>query len=588
VPASLQTRSRSTRIAVTNRAPLGGWLLCAAALVAFPKQAEGQISQVQDARLPRQGELWFELTPTLAFWSSQFALDSEGVADGQKEPLTTDFTGLLTNRLYPNALPFLVDINADADALGYDPLEPEDLSFGDLDYREIANRKIALPLGLKIGILDRLSLDVTLPLVQTRSESFFGYDSTSASVTAGMNAVADPVTFFGEFETAETSLASLIDGGTLTPEETALAVALLGNSTAFSSALERRVLENLFVPVGASTAGAQMSSTYEALAAGYTAFGLALPALELPPGAAASDLTSLFASPQIAGDAPGTVTSGYSMGELEVGLRFGLIDTFTPITWFEDVPPTPTRPPEEAPAEGEEGAEPDEAQQPVEHSETVRRLARRPNTLQLRTSIGAKYRFPLSDPNGSPYLDPSNFLDIPIGDGQRDLELSLFQDVRVGPRFLFLSSFYYGIQMADEVDLRVNPPDQPFGLAATLSTLQRNLGDYFAARAAPQVFLNQVIAFGLEYNYWNKGNDSYELISGSVSSGEPLEIKTSETRHMLGGGIFYRTQDLWEDGRTSLPVEIVLMYVTSIGGSGGQTPAGDRMTVYVRFPARVF
>ena len=160
--------------------------------------------------------------------------------------------------------------------------------------------------------------------------------------------------------------------------------------------------------------------------------------------------------------------------------------------------------------------------------------------------------------------------------------------MRVGPRFLFLTSFYYGIQMADDVELRVNPPDRPFGLASTLGTLHRNLGDYFAARAAPQVFLNQVIAFGVEYNYWNKGSDTYELISGSVGSAAPLELETSQSRHMLGGAVFYRTQDLWEDGRTSLPVEVVLMYVTSIGGSSGQTPAGDRLAVYLRLPARVF
>ncbi len=73
-----------------------------AALLATPGEAEGQVPIVQDARLPRGGEFWFELTPSLSFWSSQFALDSELAADGEKEPLTTDFGGPLTNRLYPN------------------------------------------------------------------------------------------------------------------------------------------------------------------------------------------------------------------------------------------------------------------------------------------------------------------------------------------------------------------------------------------------------------------------------------------------------------------------------------------------------
>lgn len=582
-------RKRSGAGSGPMRSSLGvASLALLAALLALPGAADGQIPTVQDARLPRGGEFWFELTPSLGFWSSQFALDSELAADGAKEPLTADFDGPLIDRLYPNALPFLTDINSDADVLGYDPLAPDDLSFGSLDYREIANRSVVLPLGLEIGILDRLSLDVTVPLVQTRSESFFGYDTTAATVTGGMSAVPDPVAFFGGIEAAETQLAELIDGGTLTPEEAAQALALLANTTTYSDALERRVMENLFLPVGSTTAGMQMLGAYDVLAAEYTAFGLELPAFELPLGATASDLDALFASAQLDGDPPGTVTRGYSVGELEVGLRFGLIDTFTPITAFEEPPPTPLEPEEGGqetpPEEGQEAEE----RRPVEHSEALLRLARRPPKVQFRTTIGGKYRFPLGKVNGAPYLDPSNFLAIPIGDGTTDIEISLFQDIRVGPRFLFLASGYFGLQMEDEVALRVAPPDQPFGLASTLGTLQRKLGDYIAARVAPQFNINNALSIGAEYSYWHKGNDEYQLLAGSAPTAEPLEVETSQTRHMLGFGIFYRTQDLWEVGRTSLPVEVSLIYQTSIAGSGGQTPAGDRVTVYLRLPFKVF
>jgi hypothetical protein len=592
LPVSFRKRSDAGSGAMRSSLGLASLALLAALLM-LPGAAESQVPAVQDARLPRGGEFWFELTPSLSFWSSQFALDSELGTDGAKEPLTSDFAGPLTDRLYPNALPFLASINADADALGYDPLTPDDLSFGSLDYQEISNRYVALPLGLEIGILDRLSLDVMVPLVQTRSESFFGYDTTSATVTAGMSAVPDPVAFFGDIEAAETQLAELIDGGTLTPEETAQAVALLASTATYGDALARRVMENLFVPVGSTTAGTQMLAAYDELVAGYTTFGLTLPAFELPAGATASDLAALFASPQLDADAPGTVGRGYSVGELEVGLRLGLIDTFTPITAFEEPKPVPRQPEEggegvqAVPPEAEEdaGAAP---RRPVEHSETVRRLARRPPTVQFRTTIGAKYRFPLGNVNGAPYLDPSNFLAIPIGDGTTDIEIAVFQDIRVGPRFLFLASGYFGFQMEDEVDLRVNPPDQPFGLASTLGTLQRKLGNYIAARLAPQFNINNALSIGAEYSYWSKGSDEYQLLAGSEPTAEPLELETSQTRQMLGFGIFYRTQDLWEVGRTSLPVEVSLVYQTSIAGSGGQTPAGDQVIVYLRLPFKVF
>ena len=589
--ASLGTVFGARRPTARRRIGLAVWLLASAAALALPRGLSGQIPTVQDGRLPRQGEFWLELTPSLFFWSSQFALDSDLAPDGEKEPLTEDFGGPLTGRMYPDDLPFLIDINSDAEALGYDPLAPDDLSFGTLDYREISNRYVVLPLGLEIGILDRLALEVTVPLVQTRSQSFFGYDTLPATVTAGMHVVPDPVAFFGAFDTAELQLAELIDGGTLSPDEMAVAQALLANSATYSDALARRVMENLFLPIGSSTAGGQMMSAYETLAAGYTAFGLELPAFALPAFATASDLSALFASPELAADSLGITTQGIAVGELEVGIRIGLIDTFTPITWFEEPAAATPAPADETPAE-KEGAPPEqpagEARRPVEHSEAVRRLARRPPTVQFRTTIGGKLRLPLTDPNGPPYLDPSDFLSIPVGDGQQDIEISLFQDMRVGPRFLFLASGYFGLQLADEVDLRVAPPGRPYALASTLATLRRQLGNYVYARVAPQVYLNNVLALGAEYGFWNKGSDQYEIGSGGAGSAAPLELETSQTRHMLGVGVFFRTQDLWEDGRTSLPIEASLIYQTSLAGSGGQTPAGDRVTVYLRFPFRVF
>lgn len=593
MPVSVPTKLMTTLGPATLRIGVAALALAAGACAVPTDLWAQQIPSIRDARLPRQGEFWLELNPSLFYWSSQFALGSDLVADGQKEPLATDFTGPLTDRLYPTALPFLTDINADAEALGYDPLTPDDLSFGELDYREISNRSVAIPIGLEIGILDRLSLDIAVPLVQTRSESFFGYDTTFATVTAGMNALPDPAAFFGEIANAQTQLAELIEGGTLAPDEAAQALVLLANSTVFSDALQRRVAENLFVPVSSTTAGMQMIATYDALAAGYGAFGLALPAFELAGIATASDLDALFASAQLDADPPGTVTQGFGVGELEVGLRIGLFDTFTPFTAFEEPPPAPrpepsTEPEVEQAIGREDDEQADQPPRPVEYSETVLRLARRPPGVQFRTTVGGKLRLPLTEVNGSPYLDPSNFLAVPIGSGTRTLEFSLFQDIRVGPRFLFLASGYYGIRMQDDVDLRVAPPEQPFALASTLSTLQRDLGDYLAARAAPQVFINNALAVGAEYAYWHKGSDRYEVLSGGAPSASPLEIQTSETRHLLGGGVFYRTQDLWEDGRTSLPIEVALVYQTSIGGSGGQTPAGGRVTVYFRLPFRVF
>jgi hypothetical protein len=121
-----------------------------------------------------------------------------------------------------------------------------------------------------------------------------------------------------------------------------------------------------------------------------------------------------------------------------------------------------------------------------------------------------------------------------------------------------------------------------------LSTVERDLGNYLAARLAPQLLINDVMALGAEYSFWSKGSDRYTLLVGGAPTADPLDVETSQTRHMLGVGAYYRTQDLWEDGRTSLPIEVAIIYQTSIAGSGGQTPAYQRFTVYLRLPAKIF
>ena len=553
-------------------------LVLAASASALP----GQVSTVQDGRLPRQGAFWFELTPSFFSWSDQFAPDSDPAADGSREPLAASFSGPITDRLHPGSAPFLLDINSDADALGYDPLAPSDLSFGDLDYKDISKQVRRFPFGLEIGILDRLSLEMTIPLVQTTSRSFFDFDANAASVTAGMNIVPDPIMFFGEFDGARSQLTDLIESGALTPEELAQATALLANSSSFSSALQRRVMENLFTPVGSSTAGMQMAATYDAFTAGYSAFGLTLPQLSIPGNAAPSDLDALFGGAELDADPLGNVKRGVDVGELEVGVRIGILNTFTSILRFDEFPSR--EPGAAADAEAAEEGE----ERPVELGETARRLARRPPSVQFRTTVGVKLRIPLKEANGPPYLDPSNFLDVPIGNGQTDVELAVFQDVRMSNVFMLLASAYYGAQLSDDVNLRVGPPDQPFALASTLSTVERDLGNYFAARFAPQLLISHVMALGAEYNFWHKGSDRYTLLVGGVPTADPLEVETSQTRHMLGVGAYYRTQDLWEDGRTSLPIEVAIIYQTALTGSGGQTPAYQRFTVYLRLPAKIF
>ena len=95
------------------------------------------------------------------------------------------------------------------------------------------------------------------------------------------------------------------------------------------------------------------------------------------------------------------------------------------------------------------------------------------------------------------------------------------------------------------------------------------------------------MSLAVEYTFWNKGNDVYETVDGGVDA-SPLELETSQTRHMLGIGAYSRTIRLFAAGQAGMPIDVAFLWQTAISGSGGQTPSAGVVTVSLRFPAQLF
>jgi hypothetical protein len=207
--------------------------------------------------------------------------------------------------------------------------------------------------------------------------------------------------------------------------------------------------------------------------------------------------------------------------------------------------------------------------------------------IRFRTTVGARYRFPLSAPDKDPYLDPDLFLQQPVGSGQADIELELYQDIAFGQRFLAVAGVTYGIQLGDELVRRVASPGQPYAYASQKATVTRDLGNSLEIVISPRFSLTEAMSLAVEYTFWNKGDDVYSTSSGGIDV-SPLGLETSQTRHMLGIGAYYRTTRLFAAGRAGMPVDLAFLWQTPISGSGGQTPALGVVNLSIRIPAQLF
>lgn len=528
---------------------LSAVLLSAAVLVA-PADLAAQVvdalsSQTQDARIPRHGEVWFEVFPSFDTWSEQFALDSplEGTEDGEREPLEADVGGPILDRVFPSLSGTLAEsLNQDAGALGFDALQPEEVSVGGLDFGTINAQVRRLNFGIRIGLLNHLSLEAEAPLVFTEVEPLFAFDTLSATVGRAAAALPGSATFFDEFAAAREMLEGMVAEGSLTPEQEAEAQALLDSSGLFLNALQRRVMEDLLLPLAGSSAGSQMTARFSSLTAGFSEFGLSLPVFPLRETASSAELAAFFAAPPVSGLAPGITERTWTVGEVEAGLRLGILDTFRP-----------------------------------------------GRSVRARTTLGGKVRLPLREADRDPFHVSGDFLGLPVGDGQRDIEAAFFQDLQLGGAFLLSVSARYGIQRPDELTLRVRPPDRPWALEETEAVVERDLGDYVQVRALPQLLLNRYLSVGAEYGYWRKEPDAYRLVgdAGSVPDASPLEVETEQRLHRLGVALIYRPENPAFDPDPGPGWEFGFVFQTAIAGSGGQTPAAQRVLAAIRLPIRL-
>lgn len=218
------------------------------------------------------------------------------------------------------------------------------------------------------------------------------------------------------------------------------------------------------------------------------------------------------------------------VGDIEVGAKFLLLDTFGPVV----TSPLPRR-----------GA--------------------------LRLAVAGIYRL------GTGQLDlPHDFTDVGTGDRQADLELRGFGDIAIAPRLWMSSVLRLGIQRPDRLVRRIPAANDPFAEAAREVEVGRDLGDVMEFEVAPRWVPNDEFAVSALYRYRNKGADSYVgTFQATSADGTPLTLDasvlgtgTAQKEHLFGFSVTYSTARAYGRGSAKWPLDISYFHTQVSGGSG--------------------
>jgi hypothetical protein len=183
---------------------------------------------------------------------------------------------------------------------------------------------------------------------------------------------------------------------------------------------------------------------------------------------------------------------------------------------------------------------------------------------------------------------PDNFVDLPTGEHQLDVEAALRGDALISRTFWVSGGARYGVQNADELERRVSPYYVPYATAGQRAPVRRDLGDYVAVEVVPRVQLTEGFGVQLGYHWFHQGATTFEYTAAADTAlvllvpASILGEGTSVDRMRVSAGITYSTLPRYAAGRARLPFTVTWGYQSTIYGRGGQVRKDGAMVVQVR------
>jgi hypothetical protein len=494
-------------------------------LLAGPKVAPAGAQSTEGILAPA-GRLRLEVAPTLLLWDDRFGLREEGTElIEEQEPLAYDVVfGDLLN---------LTAVDARFSAiLGFPSL---DLVLGSAAAK-ISRERNEVMLGAALGVFDWLTIGVNVPLVQSRTEVSFDFRGIDLGPTPSGAATG---AFVASLASSAFQLDALRAAACPGPQCAAL-TDLVARYGPFADELASAYADPLFLATGSPPAAALETrlagfrSQAAQVAPGVTMPGTAPLAAPLTE----AELLEILSAPPPGSAliAPLVTTMGpYKPGDVELTAALRLL----------------------------QGA-------------ALRDSAGAPARFRYLLGATALVRLPTGE------IDhPDVPLDGSRGDGQLDVELGGFADLRMG-RVGVQAEARHGTQQSRTLIRRVAPPENVMPTLETRREVRWTPGSYLDIEAAPRWHLTDEFALGAIYRRFTKDADQYEELAplpddASVEPAAVLGRETQATFNEVGLGVAYSTVNSWREGRANVPLDMHLSVRKAISGSGGATPAGWRL-----------
>jgi hypothetical protein len=488
------------------------------------------------------------VSPRWEQWKERFARET-----GTREPLGTDFT---RDSLGPTFFPFIAGLAPALVTLTGLPAPP--LSLGRLDTR-LDVTQVTTQVTLDYGVTSRLGIGVLIPYVKNRVYVTPIANENGIGATLGFNPAQS---FAGARQQNELVVTNLATATTTLSNELARclglsdptcaainadragATALVQTAGQVSTALgvvygTPSIAGSLYSPVAGGALQTAVDARLTTLNNQFRGFLGAPPGGEWisgrPVGAppiAAADLERLIA------DTPSGIVArplgDYEhshVGDIEVGAKFILLDTFGP-----------------------------QATAPL------------PRAGALRVAAAGFYRLATAQ------VDlPNDFADVGTGDRQPDIEVRGFGDLALSPRLWISSVARLAIQRPDRLVRRITDnPGDPFPELVRELDVMRDLGDAIEFEVTPRYAPNDEFSLSVQYRYRSKGADSY---SGSFqvnsADGTPLSLDaatlggaTEQSEQRLGFAVTYSTVHGYTRRTARWPLELSFMHTQVMSGKG--------------------
>jgi len=500
-------------------------------LLVLPALTGGALAaqSVDRTDTPKRGELRVRFDPRILAWSREFTSNT-------LEPLGAPLSGDTIGALH---IPVVARLQQDLRTASGMPGFIASIGQGAFSAR--AEVRVT-PITAEVGLTDRLSFAVTLPVVRTAARTHFNLAPAGATLGANplarvSGADARYADFFTHFTAALTQLKDSIDAqhyGCPSGPQCAGAQALLSQGQAIRDALNRTVYGagttgSPFVPLAGSDVGLGIDSTVAQvqrdLQTTYHVAGFSDAFLLSTDTVTAAVFASFL----------NDTSYGFGYRPLRSTWRYGLGDLALQAKY-------------------------------------------RVGGGRYAAAIAGLVRLPTGTRDST-----LEVLDIPIADHQTAFEVTLTQELTVARRLWLNLAVRAGTATGSTQARRVAPPDAFLVPFQATTVLNWDVGDYLAIDFAPMYRFTSTFALGCTVGYRTKRSDHYSYQSAQDSLDLASRLGTPMPASVLDQGTALR----------SLRAGVAVTYAgprmeggftveQTISGAGGLVPAATVFRIVVR------